>query len=281
MPAPALFDPALRAARRRRCRPEGAFLARETARSAAERLGFVNRTFPRAALVGDPAAVWAEELTSHPAIGRLDRVEEGETLAFPDPPYDLVLHAPWLHAANDPVGALVQSRLALAPDGLLLGALWGGETLADLRDALAEAEVAETGGLSPRVHPMASVPDLGALLQRAGLAMPVADVERLAVTWPDLPALCRDLRAMGETNVLADRLRRFTRRTVFARAAALLATRAGTPDGRIATAFEAVFLTGWAPGPGQPRPKRPGSATARLADALGAVERSAGEKAGG
>jgi hypothetical protein len=277
---PVLFDPAARARHMTRAGAARAdFLEREAAAIAKERLDLVNRPFPRVAIVGHGAPVWAAALAGDARFGPPAALPEGEPLGFGGAPFDLVLHALWLHAANDPVGALVQSRLALAPDGLMIAALFGGETLAELRACLAEAEVAETGGLSPRVAPMGELRALGALLQRAGFAMPVADTERLAVTYPDAFALMRDLRAMGEANALAARLRRPTRRAVLARAAALYADRFAGPDGRIAATFEIVFLTGWAPGPDQPVPKRPGSAVARLADALGTKERSAGEPA--
>ena len=164
--------------------------------------------------------------------------------------------------------------------GCSSAALFGGETLAELRAALTEAEVAVTGGLSPRVAPMGELRDLGGLLQRGGLALPVADSRRFDVTYASALHLMRDLRAMGETNVLRARLRVPTRRAVMLRAAEIYAARYPAPGGRVRATFEVVFLTGWAPGPDQPRPLRPGTARARLADALGVPERPAGEKAG-
>jgi hypothetical protein len=178
------------------------------------------------------------------------------------------------------VGALVQARLALKPDGLFLGATLGGQTLHELRACLAQAESEIEGGLSPRVSPMADLRDLGALLQRAGFAMPVADLDRLVVDYPDALALMRDLRAMGETNTLAERRRTPLRRTTLLHACALYAQHFARPDGRVTATFDLVFLSGWAPGPDQPVAKRPGSAKTRLADALGTVEQGAGEKAG-
>jgi SAM-dependent methyltransferase len=201
-------------------------------------------------------------------------------LAFGEATLDLAVSGLTLHAENDPVGALVQFRRALRPDGLFLGAMLGGRTLHELRAALAEAEAEVEGGLSPRVAPMADLRDAGALLQRAGFAMPVADAERLTVDYPDALALMRDLRAMGEANPLAGRRRGFTRRATLLRAAALYAEAFARPDGRILANFELVFLAGWSPGPDQPTPKRPGSAVARLADALGVPELPAGDKAG-
>lgn len=277
---PDLFDADLLARRRARAAAAPAdFLHEAAAAEASERLMEVNRSFRAPAVVGPRGELWAGIL----AAGGLPApliAADAETLGLAPGAHDLVIHALALHWANDPVGQLVQCRRALAPDGLFLGALFGGGTLAELRAALAEAEVAETGGLSPRVAPMGEIRDLGGLLQRAGYAMPVADSTRIEASYPDALALMRDLRAMGETNVLRGRLRRPTARRVIARAAALYADRFPAPGGRVAATFEVVFLTGWAPAEGQPRPLRPGSATARLADALDATERGAGEKAG-
>jgi SAM-dependent methyltransferase len=298
---PTLFDPAahvLRADRAARLWPRGDFLHRRAAEGLAERLGDVARDWPQAAVFGSGGGAYAEALAETGRIGRLVQAEPsaglaaqaaafGETMradgpgALPPASLDLVLGGLGLHRENDPVGWLVQARLALKPDGLFLGATLGGQTLHELRACLAEAEVAVEGGLSPRVSPMADLRDLGGLLQRAGFAMPVADVDRLVVDYADALALMRDLRALGETNTLADRRRRFTRRETLLRAAALYAQHFARADGRVTATFDIVFLSGWAPGPGQPVAKRPGSATARLADALGTQERPAGEKAGG
>jgi hypothetical protein len=176
------------------------------------------------------------------------------------------------------VGQIAQARRALRPDGLFIGALFAGDTLWELRQALALAETETTGGLSPRVAPMGEIRDLGALLQRAGLALPVADAARLPVSYATMFDLIRDLRAMGETNVMTDRSRAPTRRAVFARAAELYAERFGDGSGRVGATFEIVYLTGWAPAESQQKPLRPGSAVARLADALGTEELRAGER---
>lgn len=278
---PDLFDRDLLAKRRIRAAAAPAdFLHEAAAAEIADRLAEVNRRFHAPALVAPRPGPWLAPL--HAAGLPAPRVvADAETLDLAPGAHDLVIHALALHWANDPVGQLVQCRRALAPDGLFLGALFGAGTLAELRVALAEAEAAETGGLSPRVAPMGEVRELGALMQRAGFAMPVADALRLRASYADAFALMRDLRAMGETNVMRARLRRPTRRAVMARAAAIHAARFGAPEGRVAASFELVVLTGWAPGDGQPKPLRPGSAQARLADALGVAERSAGEKAGG
>src|SRR5581483_6832098 len=204
-------------------------------------------------------------------------VGDEELLPFADASFDLVISALAMHWTNDLPGALVQLRRALKPDGLLLAALLGGDTLAELRRALLEAELAETGGAHPRVSPVADVRDAGMLLQRAGFELPVVDSDVLSVSYPDLIALMRDLRGMGETNALSERPRAPTRRGVLARAAAAYPQ---APDGRIEAGFQVIFLTGWAPHPSQPKPLRPGSAAARLADALDARETGTGDKAG-
>jgi SAM-dependent methyltransferase len=275
---PALFDADLLALRRERAARLGGadFLHAAVADEIAERLKEVNRTFRAPALIGPRAGLWAETL----GMPAARTVPDAEVLALDENAHDLVVHGLALHWANDPVGQLVQARRALKPDGLFLAALFGGETLHELRAALAEAEVATLGGLSPRVSPMGEIRDLGGLLQRAGLALPVADSRRFDVTYASALALMRDLRAMGETNVMRDRLRRPMPRKMLAQACAVYAERFGLPDGRVPATFDVIFLTGWAPSPDQPKALRPGSAAARLADVLGVPEQSAGEKAG-
>lgn len=231
-----------------------------------ERLIDVNRRFTKVAIVTGAPEIWA------PAFPDARVVADGDILDLTPGAHDLVIHAMCLHWANDPVGQLVQCRRALEPDGLMLCVAFGGQTLHELRAALAQAEAQETGGLSPRVAPMGDVRDLGALLGRAGLALPVADVLARHVTYRDLPHLARDLRAMGETNALADRHKSTSPRGLFARAGHIYSKSYPAEGGRIRATFELVFLTGWAPSADQPKPLRPGSATARLADALGTIE---------
>jgi NADH dehydrogenase [ubiquinone] 1 alpha subcomplex assembly factor 5 len=192
---------------------------------------------------------------------------------------DLVLSNLVLHWVGDLPGAFSQLRRILKPDGLLLAAMFGGATLHELRTVLFEAEMIEEGGVSPRVSPMAELQDAAALLLRAGFAMPVADAETITVTYPNAAALMRDLRGMGETNALTQRRRSPLRRATLGHAIALYEERFGLPDGRVPATFEILFLTGWAPAPGQPQPLRPGSATHRLAEALGATEIPAGDTA--
>ncbi len=260
---PPLADPTALARRRARATEAGLFLQRLVRDEVEDRLSVVNRRFTAPVVVSGFPAVWQ----GYPVVG------EGETLALTPGGHDLVIHALGLHWANDPVGQLVQCRYALRPDGLVMAPLFGGQTLHELRSALAQAEVEVTGGLSPRVLPMGEIRDLGALLQRAGLALPVADSFTQEVLYRDLFHLLEDLRAMGEANALAARLRRPTRRGIFLRAAEIYAETWGRPDGRIPATFEIVVLTGWAPDPSQQQPLRPGSAAHRLAEALNAEER--------
>ncbi|SLN10179.1 methyltransferase domain-containing protein [Oceanibacterium hippocampi] len=207
-------------------------------------------------------------------------VADEEALPFRAASFDLVTSVLGLHWVNDLPGSLVQIRRALVPDGLFLAALFGGETLRELRHALLLAETEITGGASPRVSPAAALRDVGALLQRAGFALPVTDVDTITVRYPDPFALMRDLRGMGEANATCGRPRGATRRAVFARAAEIYAEEFADAEGRVPATFQVLFLTGWAPHESQQKPLRPGSANARLADALGTDERSAGEVAG-
>jgi hypothetical protein len=175
---------------------------------------------------------------------------------------------------------LLQIRQALKPDGLLLAAMLGGDTLGELRAAWLQAEAECESGASPRVSPFADLRDGAGLLQRAGFALPVADTDRLTVSYPDALALMRDLRAMGESNALRERSRRPTRRATMLRAAEIYGQQCAAADGRIEATFQVIYLHGWAPHPSQQQPLKPGAASNRLADALGATEISAGEKAG-
>ncbi len=260
---PILTDRPALARNRNRAMRSALFLHDEVAAEVQERLAEVNKTFTSPALVAPFPQIWPD----FPVI-----VPDDDTLALQTASHDLVVHALCLHWANDPVGQLVQCRRALQPDGLFLGFLFGGQTLHELRACLAQAEAETTGGLSPRVLPMAEIRDLGGLLQRAGFSLPVADSFTKTVTYPDTTALMQDLRAMGEANALAARLRRPTRRAVFDRAADLYRLHHALPDGRIKATFEIICLTGWAPHESQQKPLRPGSAAQRLAEALNTAE---------
>ncbi|MFN3993222.1 MAG: methyltransferase domain-containing protein [Tabrizicola flagellatus] len=242
------------------------FLHRLALTDVQERLTEVNRTFTAPAVVSGFPEIWRDlrpDARQAPDDERLDLVPGA---------HDLVVHAMGLHWANDPLGQLVQCRRALRPDGLFIAVLPGGRSLQELRTSLAEAEARVTGGLSPRVLPMAEIRDLGGLMQRAGFALPVADSLVQTVEYRDFAALMSDLRAAGETNALAGRLRRFTSRSVLAAAATVYAGTFVTAEGRLRATAELLFLTGWAPHDSQQKPLRPGSARSRLADALGVPE---------
>ena len=197
---------------------------------------------------------------------RGDLVADEELLPFKEHSFDAILSNLSLHWVNDLPGALAQIRSCLKPDGLFLASLFGTGTLQELRTALMEAELAETGGASPRVSPFADLRDAAGLLQRAGFALPVADADAVTVTYGDFFALLRDLRGMGETNILIDRLKRPTRRTVFARAAAIYQERFADAQGRLPATFQVLFLTGWAPDPSQQQPAKRGSGRTSLKD---------------
>ncbi|MEC9367436.1 MAG: methyltransferase domain-containing protein [Pseudomonadota bacterium] len=300
-PQPAeLFDRALLRRRMARAAEQAArhdFLLARAVEDMLLRLQAVLRDFPLALDLGTPGDRLAQGLLHHPRVGRViaagytamaesdeDRILglrcDEEALPFAPSSLDLVATAFALHAVNDLPGTLLQVRRALKPDGLFLGALLGGRTLHELRQCLTEAEVAVCGGASPRVAPFADVRDCGALLQRAGFALPVADADIVTVSYSDILALMRDLRGMGMTNVLKERARRPMRRDVLRKAGEIYASRHRSPDGRVGATFEILHLTGWAPHESQPKPLAPGSARSRLADALATTERSAGEKAG-
>ncbi len=248
------------------------FLTREAIDDIKERLNLVNRRFTTPAIVTARPEAWGRVFPD----ARI--VPDAEILDLTPGAHDLVIHALTLHWANDPVGQLVQARHALKPDGLFLGVLMGGQTLNELRSALAQAESELTGGLSARVLPMGEIRDLGALLQRAGFALPVADSHTLTARYPTALHLMHDLRAMGEANAMAGRNRAPLRRDVLQRAIDIYRTHFADGDGVRAT-YEMISLTGWAPSPDQPQPLRPGSASARLAEALGTDEHPLGDPA--
>jgi SAM-dependent methyltransferase len=235
---------------------------------------------PLMAAAGRSARIVTLDPARRFAVRQADAViGEEEALPFAAGSFDLVVSTLGLHWTNDLPGALWQICRVLRPDGLLLAALFGGETLWELREALTLAELEVSSGSAPRVSPFADLREAGALLQRAGFALPVVDGELLTLTYPDALALMRELRALGETNALRHRQRGFTRRAVLLRAAELYRARFGDAAGRIPASFQIITLTGWAPAESQPRPLKPGSAKTRLADALGAVEHKAGEAA--
>jgi SAM-dependent methyltransferase len=292
---PRLFDHALLDARRRRAlagaQAGAEFLLATVADDVAERLSAVNRRFALGVDIGTPLPLLADRALSTgqvDAVVRIDRIIEtrpdvaGDIERLPLAParFDLAISALALHWVDDLPGTLAQIRQVLKPDGLLLAALLGGETLFELRQSLAAAEAEITGGASPRVAPFTELRAAGALLQRAGFALPVIDQDRRVVRYDSALDLMRDLRAMGATNVLHERSRRPLTRAILLRTVEIYAERFSDPDGRVRATFDVISLSGWAPHASQQKPLRPGSAKARLADALGAVEKPAGEKAG-
>ena len=300
---PILFDRALHRRRLDRAAPRygaAGFLKARAAEDAVLRLETIMRSFDRAVDLGARDGAFARALETSDARARIGALIETdlshamlsgrsgprvqvdeERLPFRSESLDLIVSLLALHWTNDLPGSLVQIRRALRPDGLFIGALFGGATLTELRQSLVLAETEVTGGSAPRVSPFADTPDAAALLQRAGFALPVADIDRVQTAYGHPLELLADLRAMGESNVLLDPARRPLTRSVLARTFEIYAERFSRADGRILATFEIVTMTGWAPHPDQQRPLRPGSARMRLADALGVKERPAGEKPGG
>ena len=291
---PQIFDRSLLRVRQRRACSLGpeTFLLDRVADDLGERLSAVLRRFEIAVDLGTPTDAVRRALAASGKVATIVAAEfragsdrsflrvgaDEETLPFADGSLDLVTSALTLQFVNDLPGTLIQIRRALKPDGLLLAALVGGESLAELREAIAAAESEIEGGISPRVAPFADVRELGALLQRAGFALPVIDNERLVVRYDSVFALMRDLRRMGATNVLRERRRKPLKRATLQRMTEIYAERFSDADGRLRASFEIVWLSGWAPHESQQKPLRPGSATQRLADVLGTSETSTGEK---
>jgi len=283
MTVPRIFDRRLYALRHARERES--FLAADVGENLAQRLGAVNKRFTRALDLGSRTDVFeaikpfaANWTRASPASGNI--VADEEALPFALESFDLVVSALSLHATNDLPGALAQIRKILKPDGLFLAALFGGDTLRELRAAFALGESDVLGGISPRVAPMADVRDLGGLLQRAGFALPVADSEKTTVRYGAFTTLVDDLRALGETNALVERSKTVLRRDVLASMLQAYAAHSADEDGRLLATFEVIYLTAWAPHESQQQPLKPGVAKTRLADALRTEEHSAGERAG-
>jgi SAM-dependent methyltransferase len=291
MPHPVIFDRTLLRARRARAAALGpaTFLIDRVADDMAGRLSAVLRQFDIAADIGTPTGAVRQALAGR--VGTIVAAEpmsggafavaaDEEALPFRDGSLDLVVSALALQFVNDLPGTLVQIRRALKPDGLFLAAMIGGESLVELREAFAQAESEVEGGVSPRVAPFADLRDLGALLQRAGFALPVTDIDRVTVRYATPLALMHDLRCMGASNALAERRRTPLRRATLRRLFEIYAERFSDADGRIRATFEIVWLSGWAPHESQQKPLQPGSAKIRLADALRTTEISTGEKTG-
>jgi SAM-dependent methyltransferase len=291
MTSPVIFDRALLRARRRRAEAlvPADFLLARVAEDVAERLATVTRHFDIAVDLGTPGDHVHRVLAASGKVGTLITAEplarsplgvaaDDEALPFRDASLDLVVSGLSLQFVNDLPGTLIQIRRALKPDGLFLAALLGGDTLTELRQSFAEAEAETEGGVSPRVAPFPDLRDLGALLQRAGFALPVTDVERVTVRYGTVFSLMQDLRRMGATNALVERRRTPLKRRTLMRLVEIYDQRFTDPDGRLRATFEIIWLSGWAPDVSQQKPLQPGSAKMRLADALGTKEISAGEK---
>src|SRR3954469_24122600 len=268
--APVLFDRALLRARQDRARrlEPATFLLDRVAEDMADRLAAVAREFADAAEIWTPGDLLRKPLADR--FKSIRRIAPGETEALPLPPesLDLAVSALAFQFVNDLPGVLAQIRRTLRPDGLLLAAMVGGDTLTELRQAFAEAEAECEGGVSPRVAPFADLRDIGSLLQRAGFALPVTDVDSVVVRYDNAFALMEDLRRMGATNVLIERRRTPTRRATLLRMAQIYAERFSDPDGRIRATFEVIWLSGWSPHESQQQPLKPGSAKASLAEAV-------------
>jgi len=285
---PAIFDRSLLRRRRERAAPGLAavdFLIREVAARLVERLGDVRRRFPLALELGCHTGQLAAALRAGPPVGRLVQADlapamvrqtsgprlvvDEELLPFRPERFDLVLSCLSLHWVNDLPGALAQIGQALKPDGLLLAALFGGTTLFELREALLRAELELDGGAGLRISPFVELRDAGALLQRAGLALPIVDLETIVVTYEDPLKLMRELRLMGEANALVDRQRRPLPRATLLRACQIYQELFADAAGRVPATFQILMLSGWKPGPDQPQPLRRGSGQVNLARALG------------
>jgi len=269
---PILFDAAAQRLRRARAQRLGPamFLLDRVMEDMTERLSAVLREFSRVADIGTPGHALADAQTVRVA-GAIHRDllgPSGESLEIASGSLDLVVSALALQFANDLPGVMAQVRRALKPDGLFLAAMLGGDTLTELRQSFAAAEAEIEGGISPRVAPFADLRDLGALLQRAGFALPVADVDRIVVRYDNAFALMQDLRRMAATNVLIQRRKSFSRRATLLRMAQIYTERFADADGRIRATFDVVWLSGWVPHESQQKPLKPGSATARLEDAV-------------
>jgi SAM-dependent methyltransferase len=281
-PTPQIFDRRLLRQRLARALASAGaapdFLMLRAADDLADRLGGVRRDFPRSLDLGSPSPHFALTVAAsgRPAPLRaaslpgpgVDVVAEEEALPFAPASFDLVVSGFALQWVNDLPGALAQVRRMLAPDGLFLACFPGGASLVELRVALAEAEAEIRGGASPRVSPFVDLRDLGGLLQRAGFALPVTDVDSFTLRYDSLFGLIAELRAMGAANALIERSRHPLRRAILMRAAEIYAERFADPDGRVRATFELVWLSGWAPHESQQKPLAPGSAQMRLADAL-------------
>jgi SAM-dependent methyltransferase len=288
-----IFDQKLIAANRlramRRAEPKADFLLEIAAQELAERLSAVERTFENALELHGFTGIAGRYALATGKIANLRRVETSqefsadgmpltvadlETVPADPQSVNLVLSPLAAHLTNDTPGLFIQVRRALLPDGLFMAAIPGAGTLAELRDVLLATEVEFFGGASPRIIPFADVRDVGSLLQRAGFALPVIDMENYTVRYDSIFPLMRDIKTMGMANPLLARSRKPLTRAFFVRAAELYAQRYADPDGRIRATFSIIYVSGWAPHASQQQPLKPGSAKARLADALNPAKKA-------
>ena len=289
-----IFDtPSLSTKRNRAARTISShdFLVRRVAQDITDRLEAIQREFPVAVEIGARTGQFAEQLIQSPAASKIGELRQFEDAAdmrarhpakptagghdpLPLKPQscDLIVSLLNLHTVNDLTGALIQCHRALRPDGLFIGALFGGDTLTELRQSFLQAESELENGVSPRIHPNADIRDLGGLLQRAGFALPVTDSDLVTVTYDHPLKLMAELRAMGDSNILVGRRKTFTRRSTMLRTCAIYQENFGTADGRIPATFEIITLTGWAPHTSQQKPLRPGSGQISLTKVLGGDE---------
>ncbi|WP_120495369.1 methyltransferase domain-containing protein [Kiloniella sp. EL199] len=267
------------------------FLFREVADRLGDRLMDIARDFPKTLDLGSNHSILEETL------GIRGRIQEFVTAKFQSEEdsqkdfvsskdieiiseiipsatqvYDLIISNLCLHWVNDLPGILLQAHQSLKADGLFLASMIGGESLKELRACLMEAEMDIEGGVSPRVSPLIDVKDAGALLQRAGFALPVSDFDRIEVSYANAFDLMKELRGMGETNAIHNRKKSFTRRETLLKAAQLYQEKFSDSEGRINATFDIVYLAGWAPHTSQQKPLRPGSAAERLSDFLNTQE---------
>ena len=266
---PKLFDHSILKLRRNRTDENSWFMHDKAIKEIHDRLSEINRDFEKIAIIGFRAKSWAKKLNLNATY-----INDGDLINFDGKNYDLIIHAMGLHWANDPVGQLIQMKRALIPDGLVISVFFGGQTLSELRISFAYAEAKILNGISPRIAPMGEIRDLGGLLQRAGLALPVADNIKFDVSYETPLQLMHDLRGMAETNIIIDRSRKTMTKKFFDEISKQYFHHFSDNNGRINSTFELIFLTGWAPAASQQKPLVPGSAKISLAQALNTTEKN-------
>ena len=261
-----LFDLKARTKKRARTIKSGMFIQELVRDEILERIKGINRKFKSISIVTGFSELWLQALPSAKIVS------DDELLNFKSQNVDLIIHSMGLHHSNDPVGQIIQCARFLRPDGLFIGACFGGQTLFELRDSLASAEIELYGGISPRVSPMADIRDMGGLLQRAQLALSVADITNIPVKYKDMFHLMKDLRNMGETNIMNARTKKLTHHNLFKNAQKYYQSKYSDVSGKINSTYDLIFFSGWAPHASQPKPLRPGSSTKTLKEVLNATK---------